>query len=90
VITNSVGGSIQGIEAEVNKLTIGPGDVILLCSNGMTSMLPDAPIAEVLRAEPDPAAACRRLIDEANAAGGRDNVTGIVARIEAAPGPRTV
>jgi PPM family protein phosphatase len=90
VITNAVGGSSQGLQAEVHKLAIGAGDVLLLCSDGMTDMLPDARIAEVLRAETDPAAACRRLVDEANAAGGRDNVTGIVARIDAAPGPRAV
>jgi protein phosphatase len=86
VITNSVGGTTQGLQAEVHKLPIGAGDVLLLCSDGLTDMLPDARIAAVLLGEPDPAAACRRLIDEANAAGGRDNITGIVARIEAPPG----
>jgi len=90
VITNAVGGSTEGLSAEIHKLAIGPGDVLLLCSDGMSDMLPDARIAEVLRAEGDPASACRRLVDEANQAGGRDNVTGIVARIEVSGGPRAV
>jgi protein phosphatase len=88
VVTNAVGGMAQGLRAEVHKLAIGPGDLLLVCSDGLHGMLPDARIAEVLRAEPDPAAACRRLVDEANAAGGHDNVTVIVARIEPALGPR--
>jgi protein phosphatase len=90
VITNAVGGSSPGLQAEVHKLAIGAGDVILLCSDGMTDMLADARIAEILRAETDPASACRRLVDEALAAGGRDNVTGIVARIAATPEPRSL
>jgi protein phosphatase len=84
VITNVVGGNTQGVHAELHKLAIGPGDVLLLCSDGMTDMLPDARIAEVLRGEADPAVACRHLVDEANAAGGADNITAIVVRIEAA------
>jgi len=86
VITNAVGGSKQGTEAEVHKLAIGPGDVILLCSDGMTDMLTEERIAEILRTEPDPAKACKLLVEEANAAGGKDNITGIVARVEAATG----
>ena len=83
VITNAVGGSTEGIRAEVHKLEIGAGDVLFLCSDGMTDMVADARIAEVLRTVLDPAAACKLLVDEANAAGGQDNVTAIVARIDA-------
>jgi protein phosphatase len=83
VITNAVGGTSQGVQAEVHKLGLGPGDVLLLCSDGLTGMLPDARLAELLLAESDPETACRRLVDEACAAGGRDNVTAIVARVEA-------
>lgn len=83
VVTNAIGGATPGLQAEVHKLAIGQDDVLLLCSDGVSSMLSDARIAEVL-AMPDPAAACRRLVNEANAAGGLDNVTAIVARIETA------
>jgi PPM family protein phosphatase len=84
VITNAVGGTTEGIQAEVHKLEVGAGDVLLLCSDGMTDMLSDGRIAEVLRTMADPAAACQLLVDEANQAGGQDNITAIVARIEAA------
>jgi protein phosphatase len=45
-------------------------------------MVDDRQIAAVLAQEAEPEAACRRLVDLANAAGGRDNVTAIVARFE--------
>lgn len=85
VITNAVGGSNQGLRAEVHKLELGSGDVLLLCSDGLTDMLTDARIAELLRADVEPQSVCGQLIDEANAAGGRDNVTAVVARIDMAP-----
>ena len=56
---------------------------MLLCSDGLTEMVPDVQIGEVLKLEPDPAAACQQLVDLANQAGGRDNITAVVARFEA-------
>lgn len=82
VVTNVLGGSEHGVRAEVNLLDLHPGDVLLLCSDGLSDMVPDAAIAAVLAAEADPEAACRRLIDAANANGGKDNVTAVVARFE--------
>jgi protein phosphatase len=84
IVTNAVGGSSQGLQAEVHKLELAPGDQLLLCSDGMTDMVPDERIAAALREEPDPAAACSRLVMEANDAGGRDNITVVIARIESA------
>jgi serine/threonine protein phosphatase PrpC len=52
----------------------------LLCSDGLSEMVSDARIAEVLRAAEPSAEACRALVAEALAAGGRDNVTVVVAR----------
>ncbi len=83
IITNAVGGSEKGIQVEVHKATLEPGDVVLLCSDGLTEMVPDVQLGEVLKDEPDPAAACRQLVDLANQAGGRDNITAIVARFDA-------
>jgi serine/threonine protein phosphatase PrpC len=59
-----------------------PRERFLLCSDGLTDELDDNAIATVLRAEPDPYAAARRLVDEALAAGGRDNVTVVVVQVE--------
>ena len=58
-----------------------PGDSYLLCSDGLTKMLRDEEIAEVLTADDTPTRAVDRLIALANAAGGKDNVTVILVRV---------
>lgn len=57
------------------------GDVYLLCSDGLTRMVPDGTIATQLLHEEDPKAAVDRLIFFANAAGGKDNITMILLRV---------
>jgi protein phosphatase len=83
VVTNLLGGTTPGVRAEVHVLDVHAGDVLLLCSDGLSEMVPDESIAAILGADSCPEAACRRLIDEANRRGGRDNVTAVVARFEA-------
>ncbi len=82
VVTNAIGGTTPGVSAEVHKLSLEPGDALLLCSDGLTGMVNDAAIIDVLRAAPDPATACRQLVDAANAAGGTDNITVILSRLD--------
>jgi protein phosphatase len=84
VITNVVGGTEPGVQPEVHKVGLQAGDVLLLCSDGLTEMVPDAQILAVLQAEAEPPRACERLVALANEAGGRDNITVIVARYDAA------
>lgn len=62
-----------------------PGDLYLLCTDGLVGMLDDETIAEILteRPHPTPATLARGLVDAANAAGGRDNIT--VALVRVAP-----
>jgi PPM family protein phosphatase len=57
------------------------GDVVLLCSDGLTSMIDESVVAEVLRCEPDLDRAGERLIAAANDAGGRDNITVVLFRL---------
>lgn len=57
------------------------GDVYLLCSDGLFKMLHEMQIVELLHQNPDPNAAAQVLVDEANARGGKDNITVIVLRI---------
>jgi protein phosphatase len=83
VVTNIVGGTEPGVRVEVHKLDLHPEDVILLCSDGLTEMVADDQIAAILREEPDPQPACERLVATANQQGGLDNITAIVARIDA-------
>lgn len=83
VITNCVGGDKRGLHVEVHRVELTPGDIVLLCSDGLTEMLSDERINGILRAEPDPERACRRLVADANALGGKDNITVIVSRFDA-------
>jgi len=75
-----------GIDAEVEVDTWSyrgrAGDIVLLCSDGLTSMISEERIAEIIDSEPDLEIASRRLIDEANEAGGRDNITVILFTLE--------
>ena len=58
------------------------GDVYLLCSDGLTSMVPEERVAEIVRAATSLREGGRALIDAANEAGGRDNITVILFRLE--------
>jgi PPM family protein phosphatase len=82
VITNVVGGRERGVHVEAHALDLQAGDRLILCSDGLTEMMTDDRLAELLRANSDPEAACAALVAEANANGGRDNVTVIVALFE--------
>lgn len=62
-----------------------PGDLYLLCSDGLTKMVGAQEIQEILEKEKDLGRAVERLIDAANANGGKDNVTVIVVRVDAPP-----
>ena len=76
IVTNLVGGSDELILEERHD-RLEPGDLLLLCSDGLTGAVGDAEIAAALRAYPAPAAA-DRLIDCALAQGARDNVSVVV------------
>jgi protein phosphatase len=80
IVTNSVGGATPGVEAEVHKLPLEPDDCMLLCTDGLTNMVPGEEITGILLADADPAVACAHLIERANALGGNDNITALVAR----------
>jgi PPM family protein phosphatase len=58
------------------------GDVYVLCSDGLSGMIPDTEIAEIVANEPDLNRLCDRLITAANSNGGLDNVTVVSIRVE--------
>lgn len=78
VLTNALGGK-PGVEAQIVKLRLDPGDRLLLCTDGLSDAIPDDRIAELLKKHSEPDSACRALVDAALAAGGLDNVTVLVA-----------
>jgi protein phosphatase len=74
-------GAHAEIEVDSEEHTLFGGDVLLLCSDGLTRMITEPEIAGTLQAEPDPTKAAERLIDLANEQGGADNITAIVVRV---------
>jgi protein phosphatase len=60
-----------------------PRDVYLMCSDGLSGMIEDPGLAEILGDENDIDSACEKLIAEANRNGGVDNITCVLARVEA-------
>jgi protein phosphatase len=61
-----------------------PGDVYLLCTDGLTKMVPETSIAEVLQREGNLDRAAAELVSRANEAGGKDNITVVLIRVVSA------
>jgi protein phosphatase len=74
MITRALGIDVD-VEVDVITVDLAVGDRVLLCSDGLTTMLRDDAIAEVLRTETDRARAAHELVEAANEAGGADNIT---------------
>jgi PPM family protein phosphatase len=81
IITRALGAE-EGVEADSRTWAGRDGDVYLICSDGLTSMIPEAHVAQVLAEAPSLGSAGRMLIDAANDAGGRDNITVVLFRLE--------
>jgi PPM family protein phosphatase len=80
IITRALGS--VGIEADSRTWPARGGDVYLICSDGLTGMVDEARVGELLEAAPSLSSAARTLIDAANDAGGRDNITVVLFRLE--------
>ena len=80
VVTRAVGGDHQ-VEVDLSEIGIDEGDVFLICSDGLTTMLTDEEIYAQLTAETDLEARCKDLVDLANDKGGVDNITVILVEI---------
>jgi PPM family protein phosphatase len=68
-------------EPDVTTHTVGAGDSLLLCSDGLHNMLDGQSLLDILVASHDPADIVDRLIEAANRRGGRDNITAVIVRI---------
>lgn len=80
VILQAVGSSTR-LEIPITRTPLEPGDVVLLCSDGLTGPVDDERIAAILEAHPAPESACDALVAAALEGGGPDNVTCVVFRI---------
>ena len=72
------------IKVDLTHQQLRRGDVLVLCSDGLSGQVNKDEIARIVSAESDLTSACKALIDLANANGGPDNITVIVARFEGA------
>lgn len=80
VITRALG-MTESVQVDISSDEPKVGDVYVLCSDGLSGMISDAEIAEIVTANEAPDAAATALIARANDHGGEDNVTAVVARV---------
>jgi protein phosphatase len=82
VLVNYAGGPRRGIEPEIGTTALEDGDLLLLCTDGLTGLVSDGEIVSVLQKHDHPEPAASALIQRALDRGGRDNVTAVLARYE--------
>ncbi len=80
VLTKALGAR-EDVDFEVSDRELNDGDIVLLCSDGLTNMLSDRQILEIVSTRAaDLEQACNELVTAANAQGGRDNISAILVR----------
>jgi protein phosphatase len=80
IITRALGPEPE-VEVDLQTVSAQAGDVFLICSDGLTTMLGDEQIGQLLARATSMQSAVRALVDEANRAGGRDNITVVAFRL---------
>jgi PPM family protein phosphatase len=81
IITRALGPEPE-VEVDTSTVEVEPDDLLLLCSDGLTTMVPEERVAEILAGDGPVERVAQMLIDEANSAGGRDNITVVLLRLE--------
>ncbi len=84
ILWNALGGTDELPRPEVAKVPLQLGDKLLLCSDGLNKHVTDAQIKRVLQSPGSCASRCAQLVELANAGGGTDNITAIVAELQPA------
>lgn len=84
MLTRSIGVS-EDVDVDLVEIPLEPGDLILMCSDGLTKMLDDDQIESVFKESSDPYALVEELIKRANEAGGGDNITVVIGKLEGSP-----
>jgi serine/threonine protein phosphatase PrpC len=81
-LTGAISTKLGETRAEIGAVPLADGDRLLLCTDGLTDMVPEEAITDLLRRSDEAQEACAALIDLALARGGKDNVTVVVARYD--------
>ncbi|NLF73856.1 MAG: serine/threonine-protein phosphatase [Candidatus Anammoximicrobium sp.] len=84
ILTNCLGGDARAVQMDVYHLRLDEGDALLLCSDGLSDLLDDPELAQVLEFYATAQGACERLLRMALDRGGKDNITVVVGRFQAA------
>jgi protein phosphatase len=74
-------GAREEVEIDIHEGELRSGDALLLCTDGLTGMVPESGITEILQRARDTQSAADDLVSSANEHGGEDNVSVIVLRI---------
>jgi protein phosphatase len=69
------------VDVDVSEVPMQPGDYMLLCSDGLTRMVPESVMAKAIREQREPQRICDYLITAANGNGGADNITVVVVEV---------
>jgi serine/threonine protein phosphatase PrpC len=69
------------VDVDALVLPINPGDRLIICCDGLWEMLHDEGIEDIMLREPDPQQACETMVEQANLAGGSDNISVIVVQV---------
>jgi protein phosphatase len=83
-LTRLLGDHVKHVSPQIRSCVVKDGDTLLLCTDGLTDMVDDAAIAQILTGNPIAVDAAHHLLEAALTAGGRDNVTAVVARLQVA------
>lgn len=88
VVTRALGGDTE-VMVDLREVAVEPGDLYLLCSDGLTTMLDDQQILRQLESGRSLEELCRVLVDDANSRGGLDNVTVVLLQVDPDQEPAT-
>ncbi|MDW8148779.1 MAG: SpoIIE family protein phosphatase [Roseiflexaceae bacterium] len=75
-------GTDPSVDVDTRSEALEPGDIVLLCSDGLVNHVNDEEIVQIAFDEPDPDRAVTRMVNLANERGGRDNISVVMVRVE--------
>ncbi len=78
IITRAIGVK-EGVEADIYEFRLKKGDIILMCTDGLSNMVEDEDMFDIVRGSRDVVEAVQMLIEKANSNGGRDNIGVVIA-----------
>jgi serine/threonine protein phosphatase PrpC len=90
ILLQAIGAEPERLQIDTMTVELRPGDRLMVASDGLSGMVRDRELEEILRAHPDPDEAVRVLVDAANAAGGEDNISVVLLDVAGDPGGAVV